>query len=194
MSSFRLRVDEKTMRKVVAQDLQGRPTKDFTDYLFFGANCAHLAQSLRQKTLGMASDVTKENMKKNPAGAYFARVESALLTLANSLSEAGGVVALTSIGTSDIDQIMDAIGKRLSRVLGTPTDSGTDTTGMSPDEKVSAYIGTHHSALRKLAELYPLGIEGLQIGAVDANLRQDFKRMLEFLNKVLETANRLFGS
>lgn len=194
MSTFRLRVDEKTMKKVIEENLQGRPTKTFTDYSSFGANCARLAQSLRQRTLGIGPEFTTEDMNKNPAGAYFVQVESALLYLANSLSEIATVLALNSIGSSDIDRIMDAAGKRLSQALGTPTDSGTDTRGMSADGKISAYIATHNDSLRELAKLYGLGLEGLPIGVVDASLRQDCEQMLEFLRKELETANTLFRS
>jgi hypothetical protein len=191
LSPFKLDVDEMKMSEVVSKNFLGRPTRDFNNYSFYGAKCAHFAQSLRQRTLGMVPEITKQTMRDNPIGFYFASVESTLLKLANSLSEAGGILVLMSIGTSDIEGIMTAASKRLSRVLGVPTESGTDTTGLTPAQKVYAYIATHKDALKELTVLYN---KGIRMDIPNRDLRDDFQKMLAFLRTELEIANQIFGS
>ena len=129
-------------------------------------------------------------MKENPIGYYFALVESNLLKLANSMSEVCSVLTLMSVGNSDIDGIMTVASKRLSQVLGVPTESGTDTTGLKPENKILAYVSTHKKVLEKLSSLYN---QGCQMGTPYPELTKDFIEMLSFFRKELETANRLFG-
>lgn len=187
---FKIEIDETKIREVVSKNLLGPQTKEFSNYSFYGARCVHFAQALRQRTLGKAHEITEQSMREKPIGSYFALVESNLLRLANSLSEIGSVLMLTSVGSSDIEGIMTAASKRLSRVMGVPTDSGTDTSGLKPEEKILAYVATHKDALEALSSLYQ---EGCQMGMPDPALREDFIEMISFLKKELETANQLFG-
>jgi len=190
ISPFKIEIDGTKIREVLSRNILGRPSKDFSSYSFYGARCVHFAQSLRQRTLGKAHEVTLRSMEENPVGYYFAIVESNLVRLANSLSEIGSVLTLMSVGSSDIEGIMTAASERLSRALDIPTESGTDTRGLKPEEKILAYIATHKEALEELSRLYN---EGCRMGMQSAALREDFIEMLSFLRKELETASQLFG-
>jgi len=102
-------------------------------------------------------------MKENPIGCYFARVESNLLRLANSLGEVGTVLTLMSHGSSDpeIDDITKWAQELVARVFGVQTKSGTDTARLRSEEKIAAYSATQREALLELSEFYG---EGCRMG------------------------------
>jgi tetratricopeptide (TPR) repeat protein len=187
---FKMKINGKKIKEAVSNSLSGHQTTEYNNYSLYGANCVRYAQALRQRTLGKSNEITEQSMKGNPIGAYFASVESNLIRLATSLSEINAVMVLTSSGSTDIEGVMQAASKRFSRVMGVPSDSGTDTTGLKPEEKIMAYATTHKEALEELSSLYQKGCQG---GVPDPALTEDFIKMLSFLRKVLETGNRLFG-
>ncbi len=194
MKTPHLRFDKNIMTKVVSKNLLSRPTKTFTDYSYYGASCVSLAQSLRQRTLGYDREFTTEDFEKNPTGYFILRVESAHIRLANSLSETGTILALVSIGSENVDLIETASRRRSSQALGgIPTDSGTNTKGMSSDQKISAYISAHIEILQELEELHAVGEDRLRLCNEGEAFKEDFRHMLELLGEELKTANSLFG-
>lgn len=185
-----IQIDDRKIWDVIVRNTLDRPSKEFSSYSYYGMRSASLAQSLRQRTLGKSSEVTDDRMKQNPLGAYFAEVESSHIKLANSLSSAGGVLVLKSVGSTDIEGTMRAANQRLSLALCVPTNPGIETAGLDDEEKAAAYVFAHRHALEELAKLYD---RGSSLADVPSSLRQDFSEMLAFLKNELDIASRLFG-
>ncbi|QYZ66995.1 MAG: hypothetical protein NV67_03245 [Gammaproteobacteria bacterium (ex Lamellibrachia satsuma)] len=184
------KIDETKIKGVVSKNTLGTKSNEYRNYLSINTKCLRIALSLRQRTMGKASEITDRSIEENPIGYYFALVESNLRKLSNSLTEIGTVLTLMSVGGSDIDDTMGEALKRASQIFGVATESGTDTTGLSPEEKILAYSETHKIALEKLQDLHQAGC---QMEMPDRSLRKDCNEMLSFLREELETAKRLFG-
>jgi hypothetical protein len=182
-------IDETKIKGVVSDNLLGTRSSEYRNYLSINTECLRIALSLRQKTLGKSDEITAQTMKDNPIGYYFARVESNLRKLANSLAEIGAVLTLLDVGASDIEDVMSAALQRASLLFGVPTESGTNTTGLAPEERISAYSATHKKAFDKLVGLYRAGCKM----EMPPSLRGDFGKMLTSLRRELETGTRLFG-
>lgn len=189
MEPLELKVDKEKIKDFIIKNTLNRPTREFTHYSYCGMRAAQKAQALRQKTLGRVEEIEGKSEQDNPLGFYFARVESALIQLANSLSYIGSLIVLDGI-SSDKDSIIKAANKRLSRLFGTPFDTGIETEGLSDEEKISAHVNLHYLCLQKLTKLHNTGI---QMSIQNPHIKDDFSEMLSFLRGEIEHANRIFG-